>query len=52
MPAIEGEEDEVAAIGEVQYFIKDDIFLKLNCGFGLTDKAPDFASEVGVMFVF
>lgn len=50
--AVEGEEDKVAAIGEVQYFIKDDIFLKLNCGFGLTDKAPDFAPEVGVMFVF
>ena len=50
--AIEGEEDEVVLIGEVQYFIKDDIFLKLNSGFGLTDKAPDFAPEVGVMFVF
>jgi hypothetical protein len=50
--AVEGEDDEVSLIGEVQYFIRDDIFLKLGSGFGLTDQAPDFAPEVGVMFVF
>jgi hypothetical protein len=49
---VEGEEDEISLIGEVQYFISKDIFLKLNCGFGLTEKAPDFAPEVGIMFVF
>jgi hypothetical protein len=26
--------------------------VKLNCGFGVTRKAPDFAPEVGVLFTF
>ncbi len=46
---LEGEEDEVSLIGEAQWFIKSNIFLKLNCGFGITEKAPDFAPEIGVM---
>jgi hypothetical protein len=50
--AVEGEEDEISLIGEVQYFIRNDIFLKLGSGFGITDQTPDFAPEVGVMFVF
>jgi hypothetical protein len=50
--AVEGEEDEVAAIGEVQYGLAKNATLKLNCGFGLTKKAPDIAPEVGVVFSF
>jgi len=50
--AVEGEQDEVAAIGEVQYSLTKNAVLKLNCGFGLTKKAPDIAPEVGVVFSF
>ena len=49
---VEGEEDEVSLIGEAQYFVKENIFLKLNSGFGLTEKAANFAPEVGIMFSF
>ncbi len=49
---VEGEEDEVAAIGEVQWQIAPHALLKLNNGFGLTSKAPDLAPEVGIVFSF
>jgi hypothetical protein len=49
---VEGEEDEVAAIGEVQWQIAHCALLKLNNGFGLTSKAPDLAPEVGIVFSF
>ena len=47
---IEGEEDEISIIGEVQWRFMSNAFLKLNCGFGLMEEAPDIAPEVGVMF--
>lgn len=50
--AVEGEQDEIAAIGEIQYWIVKNAMLKLNCGFGLTKKAPDLAPEVGIVFSF
>ena len=49
---LEGEEDEVSVIGEAQWFVKPNVCLKLNSGFGVTRKAPDFAPEVGVLFAF
>jgi hypothetical protein len=49
---VEGEEDEVAAIGEAQWRISPRAVLKLNNGFGLTSKAPDLAPEVGIAFSF
>ena len=48
----EGESDEVSLIGEAQYNLNPDAILKLNCGFGLTEKTPDIAPEIGVMFYF
>jgi hypothetical protein len=48
--AIEGEEDEVAAIAEAQWQIAPHALLKLNNGFGLTSKAPELAPEVGIAF--
>ncbi|HEX5032566.1 MAG TPA: hypothetical protein VFX78_14045 [Candidatus Eisenbacteria bacterium] len=48
--AVEGEEDEVAAIVEVQRQIGPNALLKLNNGFGLTSKAPELAPEVGIAF--
>jgi hypothetical protein len=49
---LEGETDEVSLIGEAQWFFASFAYLKLNCGFGLTEKAPDVAPEVGVLFHF
>lgn len=49
---IEGEEDEVALIGEAQLTLRPGAVLKLNSGFGVTRKAADFAPEIGVLFTF
>ena len=50
--AIEGEDDEVSLIGETQHALSDNATLKVNLGVGVTDKATDFAPEVGVLFRF
>jgi hypothetical protein len=49
---LEGETDAVSLIGEAQWAFSRIAVLKLNCGFGLTEKAPDLAPEVGVLFRF
>ena len=49
---MEGDQDEVQAILEIQYRVRPNITIKLNSGFGLTSKAPEFAPEVGVLFSF
>ncbi len=49
---IEGEDDEVSLITEAQWHLSDRVFVKLNNGLGLTEKAPDVAPEVGVMLSF
>lgn len=50
--SLEGESDELSAIGEAQWSFARHAFLKINSGFGLTQKAPDFAPEIGVMMSF
>jgi len=51
--SIEGDQlDEVSIIGEVQYSLINNAVLKLNCGFGVTEKAPNYAPEIGVLFKF
>ena len=51
--SLEGEQaDEVSIIGEAQYALSKSAVLKINSGFGLSWKAPDFAPEVGVMWSF
>src|SRR6266702_2737748 len=50
--AVEGDQDEVQAIVEIQYQVRPNITIKLNTGLGLTSKAPDFAPEIGVLFSF
>jgi hypothetical protein len=47
---LEGSQDEVSAITEVQYFFTDRIYFKFNNGFALTSKATDWAPEYGIMF--
>jgi hypothetical protein len=47
---VEGEQDEVELIAEVQWhIIPDKVILKLNSAFGLTPKATDWAPEAGIM---
>ncbi len=50
--ALEGEQDELQIVGEAQYALSKRAVLKLNCGFGITEKAPDIAPEIGVVFAF
>jgi hypothetical protein len=50
--ALEGEDEDLALITEAQYFFTPRIFLKINSGFGLTQKVPDFAPEIGLMMSF
>jgi hypothetical protein len=47
---IEGTQDEVSAIGELQWHISPHVMIKANSGFGLTSKATDFAPEIGMLF--
>ena len=49
---VEGADDELAFIPEIQWHISRNVFLKANNGFGFTSKATDFAPEVGIMFSF
>jgi len=52
LAALEGESDEVSAIGELQWHPSEHGFFKFNCGFGLSEKAPDIAPEIGYVFRF
>jgi hypothetical protein len=50
--AVEGEQDEISLIPEVQWHVTDSIFIRFNSAFGLTSKATDWAPEIGVVFAF
>jgi hypothetical protein len=47
---VEGSQDEVELITEVQWHLTDFMFFKLGNAFGITSKATDWAPEVGLMF--
>jgi hypothetical protein len=47
---VEGSEDEVSFVPEIQWHINPHVFLKAANGFGITSKATDIAPEVGIMF--
>jgi hypothetical protein len=47
---LEGSEDEIVLVPEIQWHFSRIVFLKANNGFGVTSKATDFAPEVGIMF--
>jgi hypothetical protein len=49
---IEGSQDEASFVPGIQWFITPGIMLNANTGIGVTSKATDFASEVGIMFSF
>lgn len=46
---MEGSEDEISLIPEVQWFLRRNVFLKAAAGFGITSKSTDFAPEIGIM---
>ncbi|MGH8236384.1 MAG: hypothetical protein ACREXP_05095 [Steroidobacteraceae bacterium] len=50
--ALEGEAEDLSLIAEAQLFLSRRMFLKLNSGFGLSSKVPDYAPEVGIMMSF
>ena len=50
--AFEGEGEDLSFITEAQWFFSRTAFLKLNSGFGLTQKVPDVAPEIGIMMRF
>lgn len=47
---IEGTQDELTLITELQWHFADFAFLKVNNGLGVTSKATDWAPEIGIMF--
>lgn len=49
---VEGSEDEVAVIPEIQWHLSRNVFLKAASGVAVTSKATDFAPEIGLMFSF
>lgn len=49
---VEGTQDEIEGITEIQWFVLPNVVLKLNSAFGLTSKATDWAPEIGVLFRF
>ncbi|MGH9204496.1 MAG: hypothetical protein ACRD2A_24980, partial [Vicinamibacterales bacterium] len=49
---VEGTQDEIEGITEVQWFLRPNLVLKINNAFGLTSKATDWAPEIGLMFSF
>lgn len=49
---IEGEQDEVSFITDLQFHISKNVFVRINNGFGITSKSPDYAPEFGIVFHF
>jgi len=49
---IEGSQDEIEYIAEIQWWLSDNVRFKINSGFGLTSKATDWAPEIGLMISF
>ena len=47
---VEGAQDEIELISELQWHLHRRAFVKFNSAFGLTSKATDWAPEIGVMF--
>ncbi len=47
---LEGTQDELSLITEVQWHVSRNVFVRLNNGLGLTAKAADWTPEVGILF--
>ena len=46
---LQGEGEDLSPVGELQWSLTPHATLQLNSGFGLTQKVPDFAPEVGAI---
>jgi len=49
---LEGQQDELSLITEMQWHILPHGFVRLNNGLALTSKATDWTPELGVLFTF
>jgi hypothetical protein len=49
---LEGSDDEIEFIPEIQWQVRPNLILKVNSAVGVTSKAADWAPEVGLMFTF
>jgi hypothetical protein len=49
---IEGSEDEIELITDLQFHVSPRVFIRVNNAFGVTSKATDYAPELGVLFRF
>lgn len=49
---VEGSQDEVEFISDLQFHFNDTVMLRVNNAFGVTSKATDYAPEIGVLFSF
>ncbi len=49
---VEGTQDELSLIGEMQWHVTPRAFVRFNSGVGLTSKATDWTPEVGMVFSF
>ncbi|UCF06525.1 MAG: hypothetical protein JSV33_05730 [bacterium] len=49
---VEGSQDEIELITDLQFHIIPNAFVRINNAFGVTSKATDYAPEVGVLFHF
>lgn len=49
---VEGAQDEVELITDLQFHFSKKVMLRVNNAFGLTSKATDYAPELGVLFTF
>jgi hypothetical protein len=47
---LEGTQDELSLITEIQWHLGRNVFVRLNNGLGLTSKATDWSPEVGILF--
>lgn len=49
---VEGSQDEVELIADLQFHISGRVFIRVNNAFGVTSKATDYAPELGILFTF
>jgi len=50
--SVEGEQDEIEGIAEIQWMPTKHIMFKINMAVGLTSKAADYAPELGILITF
>ena len=49
---VEGSQDEVELIADMQFHVMQNAFIRINNAIGVTSKATDYAPEVGILFHF